>query len=91
MALSLTMFVEGLAAQGIFGRISGTVTDSQGGAVAGAKISIVNQETNLERAAVTDANGYYVASDLPVGSGNFGGVGGAVNPRNVQFGMKFNF
>jgi len=68
VALSLTMFVEGLAAQGIFGRISGTVTDSQGGAVAGAKISIVNEDTKLARATTTDANGYYVASDLPVGS-----------------------
>jgi len=68
IALSLTLFVEVLAAQSIFGRISGTVTDSQGGAVAGAKISIVNEETNLARAATTDGNGYYVASDLPVGS-----------------------
>ena len=28
---------------------------------------------------------------LTAGSGNFGAVGGAVNPRNVQFGFKFNF
>jgi hypothetical protein len=28
---------------------------------------------------------------LTVGSGNFGAVGAAVNPRNVQFGLKFNF
>ena len=28
---------------------------------------------------------------LTAGSGNFGAVGGAVNPRNVQFGLKFNF
>ena len=68
MALSMTMFVDVLAAQGIFGRISGTVTDSQGGAVAGAKISIVNEDTKLTRATTTDANGFYVASDLPVGS-----------------------
>lgn len=31
------------------------------------------------------------AATLTVGSGNFGAVGGAVNPRNVQFGLKFNF
>lgn len=68
MALSLTMFVNLLAAQGIFGRISGTVTDSQGGAVAGAKISIVSEDTKLTRITTTDANGFYVASDLPVGS-----------------------
>jgi len=58
MALSLTVFVEGLAAQGIFGRISGTVTDSQGAAVAGAKISIANEDTELTRSTTTDANGY---------------------------------
>jgi hypothetical protein len=55
------------AAQSIFGRIAGSVTDSQGGAVAGVKITIVNEETRLERQTTTDANGYYVASDLPVG------------------------
>jgi len=66
-ALLLTLFVEVLAAQGIFGRISGTVTDSQRGAVAGAKVAIVNQDTRLERVVTTDTNGYYVASDLPVG------------------------
>ena len=67
MALSSTMFVDVLAAQGVFGRISGAVTDSQGGAIAGAKISIVNEDTKLTRSTTTDANGYYVASDLPVG------------------------
>jgi len=42
-------------------------TDSQGAAVAGAKISIANEDTELTRSTTTDANGYYVASDLPVG------------------------
>jgi hypothetical protein len=28
---------------------------------------------------------------VTVGSSNFGGVGAAINPRNVQFGLKFNF
>jgi len=28
---------------------------------------------------------------LTVGSGNFGGFGSASNPRNIQFGLKFNF
>src|SRR5437899_5288176 len=55
------------SAQSIFGRISGTVTDAQGGAVAGVKITIVNEETKLARQTTTDSNGYYVATDLPVG------------------------
>src|SRR5260370_6490707 len=52
--------------QSSFGGISGTVTDAQGGTVAGVKITIVNEETKLERQTTTDSNGYYVASDLPV-------------------------
>src|ERR1700730_14218865 len=66
-ALLLTLFLDVLAAQGIFGRISGTVMDSQRGAIDGAKVSIVNQDTRLQRVVTTDTNGYYVASDLPVG------------------------
>ena len=65
--LLTTWVVDTAAAQSIFGRITGTVTDSQGGAVAGVKITIVNEETKLERQTATDSNGYYVASDLPVG------------------------
>ena len=65
--LLTTWVVDTAAAQSIFGRITGTVTDAQGGAVAGVKITIVNEETKLERQTTTDSNGYYVASDLPVG------------------------
>jgi len=32
------------------------------------RITIVNEETKLERQTTTDSNGYYVASDLPVGA-----------------------
>src|ERR1700730_12021417 len=65
--LLLSLFVEVLSAQGIFGRISGTVMDSQQGTVAGAEVSILDQDTRLQRVVTTDTNGYYVASDLPVG------------------------
>jgi len=67
LATVLTICAMDAAAQSIFGRISGTVTDAQGGVVAGAKITIVNEETKIERQATTDSNGYYVATDLPVG------------------------
>jgi hypothetical protein len=63
----MTWIVDTAAAQSIFGRIAGTVTDSQGGAIAAVKITIVNEETKLERQTTTDPGGYYVASDLPVG------------------------
>src|SRR5258705_552835 len=67
VVLLTTLVVDRTEAQSIFGRIAGTVTDSQGGVVAGAKITIINEETKLERQTATDSNGYYVASDLPVG------------------------
>jgi len=60
--LLTTWVVDTATAQSIFGRITGTVTDAQGGAVAGVKITIVNEETKLERQATTDSNGYYVAA-----------------------------
>ncbi len=66
--LSMVWVVDPAAGQNIFGRIAGTVTDSQGGVVTGVKITIVNEETKLERQTTTDSNGYYVASDLPVGA-----------------------
>ena len=66
--LLMTWIVDTAAAQSIFGRIAGTVTDSQGGSVAGVRITIVDEETKLERQTTTDSNGYYVASDLPVGA-----------------------
>src|SRR6267378_2191699 len=67
-ALLTTWVVDTATAQSIFGRIAGSVTDSQGGSVAGVRITIVNEETKLERQTTTDSNGYYVASDLPVGA-----------------------
>ncbi len=66
--LLTTWVVDTAAAQSIFGRIAGTVTDSQGGAIAGVRITIVNEETKLERQTTTDPSGYYVASDLPAGA-----------------------
>src|SRR5882672_3625319 len=58
--LLTTWVVDTAAAQSIFGRIAGTVTDSQGGAIAGVRITIVNEETKLERQTTTDPSGYYV-------------------------------
>src|SRR5437016_34196 len=57
-----------LNAQDIFGRISGTVTDSSGAAIPGAKVTVVNQATKATRIATTDSKGFYVASELPVGT-----------------------
>src|SRR2546423_1646550 len=54
--------------QTIFGRISGTVKDSNGSAVPNANITITNAATNLVRTATTDEDGFYTATNLPVGT-----------------------
>src|SRR5690242_1612693 len=50
------------------GRISGTVTDTSGSVVAGAKVSVINQATNVTQNATTNGSGYYVVPDLPAGT-----------------------
>ncbi len=56
------------AAQTIVGRISGTVTDSTGAVVPGAKITALDEATQLTRTAVTGDEGFYVVTNLPVGA-----------------------
>jgi Carboxypeptidase regulatory-like domain len=57
-----------LNAQTIFGRISGTVRDNQGGVVPNANITVTNPATNLVRNATTDEDGFYTVTNLPVGT-----------------------
>src|SRR5216683_905387 len=56
-----------LYSQTSFGRISGTITDGSGAPVPGATVVVRNQETQNVRNAETDANGYYVVTNLPIG------------------------
>ena len=55
-------------AQSTGGRIRGTVIDPSGGAVAGAKVMLVNEATGTTREAQTSANGEYLFLEVPVGS-----------------------
>ena len=54
-------------AQSVSGTILGTVTDSSGAIVAGAKVTIINEGTALTRTVTSDANGEYTAPSLPTG------------------------
>lgn len=56
------------SAQSTGGRIRGTVTDPSGGAVAGAKVTLINEATNTSREVVTSATGEYLFLEVPVGS-----------------------
>ncbi len=55
-------------AQEVTGSISGTVTDSSGAAVAGAKVTIKSLDKNVVvRTLTAEASGQYLAAYLPVG------------------------
>ena len=49
------------------GRITGTIRDSQGAAVAGANVKLTNPATGQERTLVSDAEGNFNFPELPLG------------------------
>ncbi len=71
--LTVTMLLGGalsasVLAQGLTGQISGTVTDSGGGVMPGATVSIKNAGTNQVRESVTGADGTFTFPDLLAGT-----------------------
>src|ERR1039458_7101061 len=59
-----------LSAQTFRGTILGTVTDAQGAVVSGAKVTVKNVGTGLERTTETSADGTYSFPELPLGTYN---------------------
>ena len=55
-------------AQTATGRVIGNVTDAQGAAIAGAKISVANTGTGVVSDTVSNGEGFYQVLQLPVGS-----------------------
>src|SRR5215472_10152079 len=55
-------------AQALKANIIGRVTDSSGGTVAGAKITVKNADTGVTQTATSDEQGRYTVPDLDVGS-----------------------
>ena len=66
--LSLTLLSFPGRAQSLHGSVSGLVTDPSAAPVSGVRIRLVHQETNKTRSAVSDAQGEFVISSLPLGS-----------------------
>jgi carboxypeptidase family protein len=64
----LLMSAAGLSAQTFRGIILGTVTDVSGAAIAGAKASVKNVGTGLERTTETSDDGSYSLPELPIGT-----------------------
>lgn len=52
----------------VLGNVSGTVTDTQNAAVAGARVEVKNTDTNLVVTATTQNNGLYQIPNLPIGN-----------------------
>ena len=65
---SIVLLAAGTAfAQGERGTITGTVTDSTGGMVTGASVTLRNQATNIKSTTVSNASGLYVFPALSPG------------------------
>ena len=59
-----------LSAQTFRGTILGTVTDPSGAVVSGAKVTVKNTGTGLERSTETSGDGSYSVPELPIGTYN---------------------
>ncbi len=57
-----------LSAQTFRGTILGTVTDPSGAVVSGAKVTVKNTGTGLERSTETSGDGSYTMPELPIGT-----------------------
>jgi len=66
--LCLLLASASLLAQTFRGTILGSVTDPQGAVVAGAKVTVHNVNTGLERTTETSADGSYSIPELPIGT-----------------------
>src|SRR5712691_6000510 len=76
-ALLLLMVCASFTIQGQtnFGRISGTVKDSNGAAIPNATVTITNAANNSVRTVTSDSDGFYTATNLPVGTYTVAAVG----------------
>ncbi len=64
----LFLLLGGASAYAQNGRVSGQVSDQQGGVIPGASVQVQNQETMVKREATTDSGGNYTVQFLPPGN-----------------------
>ncbi|PYR79865.1 MAG: TonB-dependent receptor, partial [Acidobacteria bacterium] len=64
---ALLLAADVLAQGGSTAQISGTVKDESGGVLPGADVTATQTDTGVMRSVVTDADGSYVLSNLPLG------------------------
>lgn len=64
----LFFFIPGLLAQGQFGGITGTITDSSGAVIPGATVTITDMNTNRRVVVTSTSDGTYLARSLSPGT-----------------------
>jgi len=65
---AVVLLAAAVSAQTFRGTVLGTVTDASGAVVAGAKVTVRNINTGLERSTQTSGDGSYSVPELPIGS-----------------------
>jgi hypothetical protein len=65
--LAMALLLGGRAFAGVTASISGTVKDTTGAAVVGAKVTATNTETSIASTQPTNGQGYYSFQSLPLG------------------------
>src|ERR1700741_253466 len=68
LGIVLLEFSAQVVGQAVSATLLGTVTDSSGGAVASAKVTITETKTGISRSSATNESGNYVFPDLPPGA-----------------------
>ena len=66
-ACLILLLVFSVSAQKSSGQISGTVLDPQGAAIPGATVSVTQSAAALQRSVMTNDDGNYSVTDLPIG------------------------
>ncbi|QNI35754.1 TonB-dependent receptor [Edaphobacter albus] len=66
--LFLLLLISGVCVAQSTGAIVGTVKDSSGGVVVGARVTVTNMSTAEHRSVVTDSSGNYTLTTLPIGT-----------------------
>ncbi len=59
-----------LLAQGVFGTITGVISDATGAVVPNAKITLKDAVSGTDRSSVSNGDGYYTFASVPVGTYN---------------------
>src|SRR5262249_43506624 len=67
LVLACLLASSGAYAQAVYGSISGTITDSTAAGVVGAKITITDQQRNIQFVTTSGDGGHYAQSHLIIG------------------------